>query len=233
MTNVSADWRGAAAHLTLAKMNRFGLHLLCCTLLACGSSGSQGPSSGSATTTPTGSSVPAEPAEPTEPAEPAKPAEVAEPAAPPADANPDALDLTQLGTLSDADLMTFKLEISYSAAPTPAAEHATYVIDAEHFGKRVRNKPEVARKTAGSLREIVNAIGRHEIAAQPEVVNDGCVGGATYTLAAAAAGKSVKLRWYRCAGKVFGTMAGDIEALVADIEWLLPDARRKLPRPAK
>jgi len=201
-------------------MSKLGLHLLCWALLACGSSGSQGPASGSAN--------------PAAPTATAAPTQDPAPAAAPAEVAPDTLDLTRLDALGEVELATLQLEISFVGPPVgPATKRVTYQIDAEHFGKRAAGAPEVARKTAGSFREIVNALGRHGIAARPEAPDPGCDGGSTYELAAKAAGKSVRLRAYHCAGTITGTLGGDVVALIEDLEWLLPDARRTLPRPAK
>jgi hypothetical protein len=207
-------------------MSKLGLHLLCWTLVACGSSGSQGSATGTSTNTNAPTETPTQ--TPTETPAPA------EAPAPPPRVDPNTLDLTQLGALSEAELSTLQLQLSYMGPPVgPATKRVTYQIDGEHFGKREANAPEVARKTAGSFRQIVDAIGRHGIAAQPEVPDAGCDGGSTYELEAKAAGKSVRLRAYYCGDTVTGTLAGDIRAFIDDLEWLLPDATRTLPRPAK
>lgn len=150
---------------------------------------------------------------------------------------PAGLELSNLADLDDAGLAILHLRLAFMGAPVgPQTKRWAYRIDAESFeksGPGADGKPTTlgARKTGQSLRPIVEAMRRHGLAARPAAPDPGCAGGSTYTLEVTRGAEASTLRAYLCGGTTRGTLAGDIEAFAADLEWLLPDATRRLPRP--
>ena len=71
---------------------------------------------------------------------------------------------------------------------------------------------------------------RYEIEARSQDPDRDCAGGQHYTLEVTFRGETTKLHAYDCGGTVTGTLAGDVKALLADLDYLVDSADRHLPR---
>lgn len=122
--------------------------------------------------------------------------------------------------------------ICLTAFAAPAAQAAVHWANLRSVTVTVVNgslpppygRPHVKRfETAPQLKRATAALNANGIAARAPVPSRGCVGGYDMRIAIVrASGKTVRLSGYRCAGRSFGGIAGNVPRFLSSIGLSAP-----------